>query len=472
MQVSTGAQMEVSNNLISLDGGAATNPTLYGWRDQSVTGGFFNFYFNDIYISGPATSNSTTCAMNRRGVTSFYTMYNNLIVNMRAAGGTGKHYAMYVNDTTCSGYSDNNDIYSLAGPFGNYKGADLSTYASYLAATGLDINSQNVDPNFVSTSDLRTSRVELNNQGVSVPAVTTDFRNNVRTNPPDMGAYEFTVPIASIHTLAATAIGSSAATLSGDINTSGEVVGVSFEYGTSLSYGNLANALPSPVRSFTGASFSATLPGLAAGTLYHYRAKGVSTTSGETIYGADMTFTTLAVPANTTVENVTIANGADTCFNATNTITIAGNGTTFVVQNGGSATMIAGQNIRYLPGTMVEAGGYMHGYITLTNEYCGSIPPPAVAVKTVMEENSAVSLNPAFRVYPNPTSGNFTLVRKGDISFGNVHVEVYNMNGAKVMTEPVTGAKQELPFAGMPGGIYFVKVIADGYVETIKLVKL
>ena len=78
----------------------------------------------------------------------------------------------------------------------------------------------------------------------------------------------------------------------------------------------------------------------------------------------------------------------------------------------------------------------------------------------------------SFSLYPNPTNGNFTVVQKGDASFGNVKVEVYTMNGEKVMTESMIGKKQhEFSFAEMQNGLYFVKVIADDYVETIKLVK-
>ena len=46
------------------------------------------------------------------------------------------------------------------------------------------------------------------------------------------------------------------------------------------------------------------------------------------------------------------------------------------------------------------------------------------------------------------------------------------MNGAKVLTENMVGEKShEFRFADLPGGLYFVKVVADNYVETIKLVK-
>ena len=80
--------------------------------------------------------------------------------------------------------------------------------------------------------------------------------------------------------------------------------------------------------------------------------------------------------------------------------------------------------------------------------------------------------NAWFTLYPNPTSGNFTLMQKGERTFGSVKVEVYSMKGEKVMTERMVGEKShEFSFASIPVGLYFVKVVADDYVETIKLVR-
>jgi hypothetical protein len=56
--------------------------------------------------------------------------------------------------------------------------------------------------------------------------------------------------------------------------------------------------------------------------------------------------------------------------------------------------------------------------------------------------------------------------------FNYVRVEVYNINGKRVLTENMVGEKQhEFLFSDMPPAMYFVKVVAEDYVETIKLVK-
>ena len=160
------------------------------------------------------------------------------------------------------------------------------------------------------------------------------------------------------------------------------------------------------------------------------------------------------------------------CYNATNTISVAGGTTPFVVQPAGSATFIAGVNIVYLPGTTVLSGGYMLGTI-YSGSWCGTTK--SVMLPEVGKGDPApFSVEQAFfSIYPNPTTGNFTLIQKGDKLFSNVKVEIYNMRGEKVMTETIIGDKMhDFRFSDMATGLYFVKVVADGYVETMKLIKL
>ena len=178
----------------------------------------------------------------------------------------------------------------------------------------------------------------------------------------------------------------------------------------------------------------------------------------------------MGIPAAITVTGA-VVNGQTKCYSATQVLTVAGNGTTFIVQNGGSATMIAGQDIHYLPGTAVQPGGYMHGYITANNAYCGQ-SPSIVTVPTGEAEPVFNSDQTFFIIYPNPTTGNFTLEQKGEKVYGKVKVEIYGMRGDRLMTGEMIGEKKhQFWMSDLPSGLYFVKVVADGYVETFKLVK-
>lgn len=177
---------------------------------------------------------------------------------------------------------------------------------------------------------------------------------------------------------------------------------------------------------------------------------------------------TFGIPENLTVTG-TAANTA--CYNASNTITVAGGATTFTVQApNGNVTFIAGMNILFEPGTHVEDGAYMHGYISTT--YCTNPTAPVVAAVAGLDEPLMKISNAWFSLYPNPTTGNFTIVQKGDKVYGTVTVEIYSISGKKALAEQMIGEKQhEFRISGIPAGLYFVKVVAEDYVETIKLVK-
>jgi Secretion system C-terminal sorting domain len=158
------------------------------------------------------------------------------------------------------------------------------------------------------------------------------------------------------------------------------------------------------------------------------------------------------------------------CYNAAQTITIAGGTTPFIVETGGSASMIAGQNIIYLPGTTVQPGGYMLGKI-FTGLWCGQLAPAMVSPVTGEDELPVASQQPSFFLYPNPTTGKFTLEQKGEKILGKVKVEIYGMRGERVMNTELTGEKiHEFLLSDLLQGLYFVKVLADDYVETFKMV--
>jgi hypothetical protein len=172
-----------------------------------------------------------------------------------------------------------------------------------------------------------------------------------------------------------------------------------------------------------------------------------------------------AIPPIIYVVGVNIGSGQNLCYNATSTITV----TDFNVQGGGIATFIAGEKIILIPETRVFPAGYLHAKIAPAGPFCS---------QTKMTEVIATGDIPSatefawFSLYPNPTNGNFTLVQKGDRAFSNIRVEVYSTRGEKILTESMIGEKDhEFRFSEMPPAMYFVKVVADDYVETIKLVK-
>lgn len=196
------------------------------------------------------------------------------------------------------------------------------------------------------------------------------------------------------------------------------------------------------------------------------------------VSGSPAASNTLTIEVEGVSQTITVAgiiySGKTKCYDATQTLLVAGNGTTFTVQNGGAVTMIAGQNIRYLPGTSVRSGGSMHGYITSTNQYCGQKSPAIPAVITGEGEVSATYNSPLFTIYPNPTSGIFMVEQTSAGMYGKVIVEIYNICGERAMVQEITGEmKHEFRTPGLLNGLYFVKIrVNDSYIKTFKLVKL
>ncbi|MDP1621881.1 MAG: T9SS type A sorting domain-containing protein [Bacteroidales bacterium] len=183
------------------------------------------------------------------------------------------------------------------------------------------------------------------------------------------------------------------------------------------------------------------------------------------------------IPITLPLENITVANGDTLCFNALQTITVGGNGNTFTVQAGGSATMIAGQNIIYLPGTTADSGSYMLGYITMNGTYCTNPVNPVVysplqhvGLQTPVPE-TGISGN--IRLYPNPATSSFTLELTGGETAGLTKLEIYSISGLKVFNKECNGvSKQSVSVSDLRPGVYFVHVTMGVGRETLKLIKL
>ncbi|MCX6305619.1 MAG: T9SS type A sorting domain-containing protein [Bacteroidetes bacterium] len=184
------------------------------------------------------------------------------------------------------------------------------------------------------------------------------------------------------------------------------------------------------------------------------------------------TITMIVVAANTSVTG-NVPSPLHLCFDASNTVTVAGGGNVFTVQPGASAVMIAGVKISYLYGTTVLPGGYMHGYITTTNGYCGGLPTSMVAVVTGDGDQPAVVLpsGSSFTIYPNPTNGVFTLLNRGETVSGKVKVEIFDMRGDRIITTSYAGATSHVfSLSELSQGLYFVKVTYGEKFESFKLI--
>ncbi len=180
------------------------------------------------------------------------------------------------------------------------------------------------------------------------------------------------------------------------------------------------------------------------------------------------------LPENKTLADITVQPGQPVCYNAIRHLIVAGNGTLFKVLSGGNVTLIAGEKISLMPGTTVNQGGYVHGYITETWNFCGGQNAPIVAnnsengLKTGVPESAVASA----KIYPNPTSGIFALETVNFSAATPVQVTLFSILG-EITTQmqidhvgPVT-----LSLEGKPTGIYILRIKQGSTLEYLKVIK-
>jgi hypothetical protein len=123
------------------------------------------------------------------------------------------------------------------------------------------------------------------------------------------------------------------ATLNGTVNANNASSAVTFEYGTTTSYGSTVTADQSPATGTGSTTVSKIISGLEPNTTYHFRVS--ATSSGGTSHGLDQTFkTSAAAPSATTAAATSVTNtgatlnGTVIAYNASTSVTFEYGATT------------------------------------------------------------------------------------------------------------------------------------------------
>ena len=264
----------------------------------------------------------------------------------------------------------------------------------------------------------------------------------------------------TVATNAATAVAQTTATLNGTITNPDNVTisakGFEWKTTTGGTY-QTVNA--------TGSGLSYSLTGLTANTGYTFRA--FITFNGNTVYGDEMTFTTLQqgvepcdVPTGVTASNIT------------------GEGATITWDNNANASS---WNIQYKPanGQLTSATTSTHSYIItgLTPGTTYNVQVQAVCDGNNTSDWSAIYsfttttgihswLENSVKVFPNPAN-----------DFVNVQCTMYNVQlsadlhifdvyGKLVQTVPMTGETTAINVSNLADGMYFVRVATEAGMVT------
>ncbi|MCF8359092.1 MAG: T9SS type A sorting domain-containing protein [Prolixibacteraceae bacterium] len=201
-----------------------------------------------------------------------------------------------------------------------------------------------------------------------------------------------------------------------------------------------------------------------------------------TLYSDTVLYFGPTIPVDRQVSDMTYSDGESDCFDAYNIITVAGDGTDVILQNGSSATFIAGYSVRFLPGFHAHSGSYMDAHITETGIFCNSEPPGGAPIventlpdtyksKNIEQEKSMGSdfgAEPLVKVYPNPTRGEtrFELKRFEE----PVNVRLFNSTGALVEeVKQVGNSTLTLHLNHLRKGLYIVNIENSNFRKISKL---
>jgi hypothetical protein len=190
-------QVFIENNSISLS--PTTTGSIDGIDYDGWTDNYADIYYNSIYIGGNVASgtNVTSCIKKQAAALSF-NMKDNALFNGRSnSGGSGSHYAVYVNNTTGNIDMNFNDYWtSGTGGVLGYWNAACSNLANWQTVSLQDSQSISANPLFISTSDLRlqTGSPAIGS-ATPLTSVNDDFFSNVRhLFKPTIGAFEYAPP--------------------------------------------------------------------------------------------------------------------------------------------------------------------------------------------------------------------------------------------------------------------------------------
>lgn len=210
--------IKIYNNFISditsaHTGTASTLRVLIGLLlGSGSTNSTYDVDFNSISIDGSASLNVSSVCLELGGTNPTNNIRNNILANYTAAQtGTPKHFCIRSTAVATLGSASsivNYNDYYLASTTNGFVGltntTDRPTITDWSTAittpSGIDANSFSADPEFVDiNTDLHTFSANISGTGnmLGITWVTDDIDGDLRTNPLDIGADQFT-PAAAI----------------------------------------------------------------------------------------------------------------------------------------------------------------------------------------------------------------------------------------------------------------------------------
>ncbi len=440
---------------------------------NAAAGAFYNIMYNTIYIDGTSSGAKFGSSALYVSTTPQTVVRNNILVNNTIPKGTGIASAYRRTSTSLSSYlaASNANVYwagvtedATHAIFYDETNIYGMTAFKTLVGPSRDSVSERELPPFIQTTatpyDLHLATVvptacESGALRVTAPfVISTDYDEDIRQGytgytgsgtAPDIGADEFNgLPLPLPMTVTVTV-----ATESCHGKCNGTItLGVT-------------GGIPPYTYVWSNGATGPSLTGLCPGTF-----TVTVNDSGSGQFSGSWTLDPVATLCDTSLVSGTPT--GTVCFDAAGVIVVAGANGSFLVQQGASATLIAGASIRYLPGATVEQGGYMLGQIAPSGPFCSASQLPVVIAAS--EPQAAMIRGPRFRIYPNPSAGVFTVNRMVPGITTPVMLELTDLRGVRAWSGTMDGDRQEFNLAGLTPGLYFLKIRDRETAEILKVV--
>jgi hypothetical protein len=156
-------------------------------------------YFNTISIDNSSSTTGNLFGIKEELSNTNSILRNNIISISQPTTGTKAGLVIGATATVTSAFNSNyNDIWV---PSGNVAMKNqlspiyYPTLADWRTASTQDMNSVSIDPVFVSANTAVPTNLGMNNAGITISWITTDVLGLPRSTPPDVGAYEFPLPV-------------------------------------------------------------------------------------------------------------------------------------------------------------------------------------------------------------------------------------------------------------------------------------
>lgn len=173
-------------------------------------------------------------------------------------------------------------------------------------------------------------------------------------------------------------------------------------------------------------------------------------------------------------QNGIVFAGENFCLDGKDLITTGGGDEVFVVEPNAHATIAARHRVTLADGTHFMSGSTSN--ILIANEACNIATesfPASRNVGLLPEEANTSDQATIFKVFPNPTTGWFTIHAPDTKNDVPVTVEVFNNLDEKLAMRQIP-ANQSYQFnlSDRPAGIYLLRLTQGGYIEFTKVIKM